>query len=184
VPFRAPSTLNWEWPELYSNQDLQPALSFVIHEIEIMLQMHHLQQPLILPLLACRLWAFLSNLGGKEWGGQDFLHIQHEKKNCYRVFKPVPWAPALQISKQKVWHQHNSPCHTFSQNFYDIFTQKFYLGGFDRSTRGVHIVLKEKPPHEAPLVAIRYRYSRKTVLFFVATKSVRSTVEGIPYSMK
>ena len=37
---------------------------------------------------------------------------------------------------------------------------------------------------EVPLVAVGYRYSRKTVLFFLLTKGAGSTILGDPYEMK
>ncbi len=37
---------------------------------------------------------------------------------------------------------------------------------------------------EVPLIAVGYRYSRKTILFFVLTKNAGGTTEGDPYEMK
>jgi hypothetical protein len=49
---------------------------------------------------------------------------------------------------------------------------------------GVHIVLEGKTQCEVPLIAVGYRYSRKTILFFVLTKGAGSLINGDPYEMK
>ena len=48
---------------------------------------------------------------------------------------------------------------------------------------GVHIVLRGTH-HEIPLVALGYRYSTKTTLYFVFTKDASSMMKGSPYKMK
>mmetsp|Transcript_6022 Transcript_6022/g.12614 ORF Transcript_6022/g.12614 Transcript_6022/m.12614 type:complete len:130 (+) Transcript_6022:1919-2308(+) len=47
-----------------------------------------------------------------------------------------------------------------------------------------HIVLTGKGPKGTPLMAIGYRYSSKSKLFFVCTKDSSSTRKGKPYKMK
>jgi hypothetical protein len=48
----------------------------------------------------------------------------------------------------------------------------------------VHIVLKGTAPNGVDLIAIGYRYSTKTTLFFVATADAGSTRPGKEYEMK
>jgi len=65
-----------------------------------------------------------------------------------------------------------------------LYPNSFIEEALAEAPVGIHIVLEGAAPNEVPLVAIGYRYSRKTTLFFVATKNAGSTVEGIPYNMK
>ena len=49
---------------------------------------------------------------------------------------------------------------------------------------GVKIVLKGTAPNEDLLVAIEYRYSTKTSLFFITTEDAGNMMPGNPYIMK
>ena len=49
---------------------------------------------------------------------------------------------------------------------------------------GVHMVLKGTTRDEVTLVAIGYRYSRKTILHFVMTENAGDTFPDDPYEMK
>jgi hypothetical protein len=48
----------------------------------------------------------------------------------------------------------------------------------------VHIALEGTTQCEVTLIAVGYRYSRKTILFFVLTKNSGSLTDGKPYDMK
>jgi hypothetical protein len=48
----------------------------------------------------------------------------------------------------------------------------------------VHIVLEGTTRDEVKLVAIGYRYSQKTILFFALTENAGRTDAGDPYEMK
>jgi hypothetical protein len=52
------------------------------------------------------------------------------------------------------------------------------------SSGGVHIALEGTTKDEVELIALGYRYSRKTILFFVLTKNAGTTQLGKPYHMK
>ncbi len=64
-----------------------------------------------------------------------------------------------------------------------LFPEKFIKNTLEGAPGGVWIVL-ESNYEGAPLIAIRYRYSTRTTLHFVATKDAGSTVKGTPYQMK
>ena len=49
---------------------------------------------------------------------------------------------------------------------------------------GTHIILTGKGPKGSPLMAIGYRYSSKSTLFFCCTQNAGSTRQGKPYEMK
>ena len=65
-----------------------------------------------------------------------------------------------------------------------LFPKKFIADTLDGMPGGVKIVLKGTAPNEVPLVAIGYRYSTKTSLFFVTTEDAGNTTPGNPYIMK
>ena len=65
-----------------------------------------------------------------------------------------------------------------------LFPKSFITDALENAPGGVHIVLKGTAPNGIDLVAIGYRYSTKTTLFFVATADAGSTTPGKPYEMK
>jgi hypothetical protein len=65
-----------------------------------------------------------------------------------------------------------------------LFPKSFIMDALENAPGGVHIVLKGTAPNGIDLVAIGYRYSTKTTLFFVATADAGSTTPGKPYEMK
>jgi hypothetical protein len=65
-----------------------------------------------------------------------------------------------------------------------LFPKAYIENALHDAPGGVHIVLKGITKDEVPLVALGYQYSRKTTLFFIATKNAGSTHAGTPYTMK
>ena len=65
-----------------------------------------------------------------------------------------------------------------------LFPKDFIADTLEGAPGGVHIVLKGQAPNGVDLLAIGYRYSTKTTLFFVATVNAGSTTPGKPYEMK
>lgn len=65
-----------------------------------------------------------------------------------------------------------------------LFPKSFITDALENAPGGVHIVLKGTAPNGIELVAIGYRYSTKTTLFFVATADAGATTPGTPYEMK
>ena len=65
-----------------------------------------------------------------------------------------------------------------------LYPKSFIEEALKEAPGGVHIVLKGSAPNGVPLVAIGYRYSRKTTLYFVATENAGSTAKGDSYIMK
>jgi hypothetical protein len=64
-----------------------------------------------------------------------------------------------------------------------LYPKKFIEDTLKDAPGGVWIVLEAI--HEGiPLLAIGYRYSTRTTLFFVTTKDAGSTKKGNPYNMK
>jgi Transposase IS4 len=64
-----------------------------------------------------------------------------------------------------------------------LFPKKFIDEALKDAPGGVWIVL-ESVNQDVPLVAIGYRYSTRTTLFFVATTDSGTTSKGNPYEMK
>ena len=65
-----------------------------------------------------------------------------------------------------------------------LYPKAFIDGALKNAPGGVHIVLKGVAPNGVELVALGYRYSTKTTLFFIATADAGSTRPGTPYEMK
>jgi hypothetical protein len=65
-----------------------------------------------------------------------------------------------------------------------LFPKAFITDALENDPVGVHIVLKGTAHNGIELIAIGYRYSTKTMLFFVATADAGSTTLGKPYKMK
>jgi hypothetical protein len=70
------------------------------------------------------------------------------------------------------------------KNYNTLFPKDFIDEALKNAPGGVSIILEAKAPNEVPLVAVGYRYSRKTILYFVQTKNAGSSVHGEPYHMK
>jgi hypothetical protein len=70
------------------------------------------------------------------------------------------------------------------KQYHSLFPKDFIETALKDAPGGVHIVLEGTTKDEIPLVAIGYRYSRKTILFFILTKNGGSTKPGNPYHMK
>jgi hypothetical protein len=62
--------------------------------------------------------------------------------------------------------------------------KKYIEKALENAPGGVHIVLKGTAPNGVDLIAIGYRYSTKTTLFFVATANAGPTRPGKEYEMK
>ena len=65
-----------------------------------------------------------------------------------------------------------------------LYPKEYIEKALENAPGGVHIVLKGNAPNGVELIAIGYRYSTKTTLFFVATADAGSTRPGKEYEMK
>jgi hypothetical protein len=65
-----------------------------------------------------------------------------------------------------------------------LFPKDYVEKALEDAPGGVHIVLKGTAPNGIELLALGYRYSTKTTLFFVATADAGSTRPGKEYEMK
>jgi hypothetical protein len=70
------------------------------------------------------------------------------------------------------------------KQYHSLFPKEFIESALKNAPGGVHILLEGTTNDEVPLVALGYRYSRKTILFFVLTKNGGSSKLGDPYHMK
>jgi hypothetical protein len=70
------------------------------------------------------------------------------------------------------------------KQYHADFPKDFIEEALKEAPGGVNIVLEGTTENEVLLVALGYRYSRKTVLHFVLTKNVGSSKPGMPYQMK
>jgi hypothetical protein len=65
-----------------------------------------------------------------------------------------------------------------------LYPKEFIEAALKDAPGGVNIILEGTTKDEVSLVAIGYRYSRKTTLFFVLTKNAGTSQLGEPYHMK
>jgi hypothetical protein len=70
------------------------------------------------------------------------------------------------------------------KQYHSLFPKEYIESALKDAPGGVHILLEGVTKDEIPLVAMGYRYSRKTILFFVLTKNGGTTKPGDPYQMK
>ncbi len=70
------------------------------------------------------------------------------------------------------------------KTYHASYPKEFIENTLKDAPGGVSIVLEGTTRDEVQLVALGYRYSRKTILFFVLTKNAGSTKNGEPYHMK
>jgi hypothetical protein len=70
------------------------------------------------------------------------------------------------------------------KQYHSLFPKEFIESALKDAPGGVHILLEGVTKDEVTLVAMGYRYSQKTILFFVFTKSSESSKPGDPYQMK
>jgi hypothetical protein len=70
------------------------------------------------------------------------------------------------------------------KQYHSFYPKAFIEEALKEAPGGVHIILEAKTLCEVPLIAVGYRYSRKTILFFVLTENAGGTTERDPYEMK
>jgi hypothetical protein len=70
------------------------------------------------------------------------------------------------------------------KTYHASYPKEFIEEALKDAPGGVFIALEGTLKDEAPLVALGFRYSRKTIIFFVLTKNASSTTLGKPYHMK
>lgn len=70
------------------------------------------------------------------------------------------------------------------KQYHSLFPKEYIEEALKDAPGGVHILLEGMTKDEVSLVALGYRYSRKTVLHFVLTKNGGSSKPGDPYKMR
>ena len=65
-----------------------------------------------------------------------------------------------------------------------LFPKKIITDASENMPGGTHIVLTGVGPQGTPLMAIGYRYSSKSTLYFICTQNAGTTRPGDPYEMK
>jgi hypothetical protein len=96
--------------------------------------------------------------------------------------------------KGDAWFGSVRSCATLKQHGYEsvlqvkqnhaLYPKSFILETLNDAPGGVFVCLSGTAPNGIPLIALGYRYSRKTVLFFVMSSAAGSTKLGNPYKMK
>jgi hypothetical protein len=92
------------------------------------------------------------------------------------------WFGSVRTANEVALRGHDG---VFQMNQHHSFFPKEYIEeALKDAPGGVHILLEGVTEDEVSLVALGYRYSRKTVLHFVLTKNGGSPKPGDPYKMR
>jgi len=108
--------------------------------------------------------------------------ITEEDKGMKHGICGDAWFGSVQVASDIARRGHEA-VFQIKQN-HSLYPKAFIEEALKEAPGGVHIVLEGTTRCEVPLVAVGYRYSRKTVLFFLLTKGAGSTILGDPYEMK
>jgi hypothetical protein len=102
--------------------------------------------------------------------------------------EPSEYIPPIEDNQSIGWTDYKKLLDTskntiFASLFLELmFKDKAHIK--ELVTGGVFVCLSGTAPNGIPLIALGYRYSRKTVLFFVMSSAAGSTKLGNPYKMK
>jgi hypothetical protein len=108
--------------------------------------------------------------------------IPEDDKGIKHGIRGDAWFGSVRAASEIAWHGYEA-VFQIKQN-HGLFPKSFIEEALKDAPGGVHIVLEGTTPCEVPLIAVGYRYSRKTILFFVLTKGAGSLFNGDPYEMK
>jgi len=108
--------------------------------------------------------------------------IPEEDKGIKHGIRGDAWFGSVRAASEIARRGHEA-VFQIKQN-HGLFPKSFIEEALKDAPGGVHIVLEGTTPCEVPLIAVGYRYSRKTILFFVLTKGAGSLTNGDPYEMK
>ena len=108
--------------------------------------------------------------------------IPHEKGSIKHGIRADAWFGSVKTASEVSRRGHEAVFQV--KQYHSLFPKAFIEETLKDAPGGVHIALEGKPQCEVTLIAVGYRYSRKTVLFFLLTKNAGSLSEGKPYEMK
>jgi hypothetical protein len=108
--------------------------------------------------------------------------ITQEEKSSRHGIRGDAWFVSIKTANAVRIRGHEAVLQV--KQYHSLFPNEFIESALKEASGGVHILLEGKTQDEVPLVALGYRYSRKTILFFVLTKKAGSSKPGDPYQMK
>jgi len=108
--------------------------------------------------------------------------IPHEKGSIKHGIRADAWFGSVKTASEVSRRGHEAVFQV--KQYHSLFPKAFIEETLKDAPGGVHIALEGKTQCEVTLIAVGYRYSRKTVLFFLLTKNAGSLSEGKPYEMK
>ena len=108
--------------------------------------------------------------------------IPQEKQGFKHGIRGDAWFGSVRTASEVARRGHEGIFQV--KQYHSFYPKAFIEEALKEAPGGVHIVLEGTTQCEVPLIAVGYRYSRKTILFFVLTKNAGGTTEGDPYEMK
>ncbi len=116
----------------------------------------------------CTLTLLLNTLPPEQQGKKHGIHAD-------------AWFGSVRTATEVGLHGHEGVFQI--KQYASLYPKSFIKEALNDDLGGVHIAL-EGTKYEVPLVAVGYRYSQKTILFFIMTKNSGSLNEGESYKMK
>jgi hypothetical protein len=108
--------------------------------------------------------------------------IPQDLKNSKHGVRGDAWFGSIRTANEIGLRGHDAVLQV--KQYHSLFPKEFIENALKDAPGGVHILLEGTTNDEVPLVALGYRYSRKTILFFVLTKNGGCSKLGDPYHMK
>jgi hypothetical protein len=108
--------------------------------------------------------------------------IPQDLKTCKHGVRGDAWFGSIRTANEIGLRGHEAVLQV--KQYHSLFPKEFIETALKDAPGGVHILLEGTTNDEVPLVALGYRYSRNTILFFVLTKNGGSSKLGDPYHMK
>jgi hypothetical protein len=108
--------------------------------------------------------------------------IPQDLKNYKHGVRSDAWFGSIRIGNEIGLRGHEAVLQV--KQYHSLFLKEFIENALNDAPGGVHILLEGTTNDEVPLVALGYRYSHKTILFFVLTKNGGCSKLRDPYCMK
>ena len=105
-----------------------------------------------------------------------------EKEGVRHGIRGDAWFGSVRTASEVALRGHNGIFQI--KQYHASFPKDYIEEALKEAPGGVHIFPEGMTQDEVKLIALGYRYSRKTVLHFVLTETSGNSKPGIPYQMK
>lgn len=108
--------------------------------------------------------------------------IPEEKRGERHGIRGDAWFGSVRTANEVALRGHDGVFQI--KQYHASFPKDYIEEALKDAPGGVHILLEGTTQDEVKLIALGYRYSRKTALHFVLTENAGNSKPGIPYQMK